>query len=219
MTNSSPSAASQVYNCSNSKPCSPSGKKPASISFDEPTYSGRVPNTSIRISTETGSSLPSSPGRFIKSISKRNSSMMPSRNSSSSQKRHSSATSLSNLIVRRKSLQTTALATRRQSLWMSIAKNPSPSTHNFQPSPLPVIPDESNLMRKKILRLLLVFSYLLSISVFAIALATFYGFFWSGYTIPQPATISDVKTNVPSLISFTSNSTFVNRSLEIVDVS
>jgi hypothetical protein len=195
----------QAQNSCNNKP-----KKPASISFDEPEYSNRVPNTSIRTNSGTGSSLPSSPGGIIKPTPKRYSSMMPKRNSSS--------VSIGSLLPRRKSLQTTALATRRQSLWMNIAKNPLPNT-GVIPSPLPLIPDPSNLMRKKILRLLLVFSYVLSISVLAIVLATFYGFFWSGYSTPQTTTVSDVKTHVRSLISSTSDSTLINRGLEIEHVS
>lgn len=111
---------------------------------------------------------------------------------SPSAKRHSSTISLGTIFPRRKSLQTTAIATRRQSLWMNIAKN-APATHDTPAAMLPLGRAQSSLIRKKILRLLLVFSYLLSISLLAIALATFYGFFWSGYSTPHSTTTPDTR--------------------------
>ena len=95
-----------------------------------------------------------------------------------SKRRHSSS-HLTQYLSRRKSLQTTALATRRQSLWMSIARNGA--SVDSSSSPLRAEQPTNN-KRKKCLRLLLVVSYLLSISLLAIALATFYGFFWAGYS-------------------------------------
>lgn len=132
-------------------------------------------------------------------------------------KRRSSAISLSSILPRRKSLQTTALATRRQSLWMNIAKNPS-ITDDIQTSILPLQPHPASLIRKKILRVLLVISYLISISLFAVALATFYGFFWSGYSRVETSTVRSVRTSVRSLISLTSNSTVVHLNSQKEDV-
>lgn len=132
-------------------------------------------------------------------------------------KRRSSAISLSSILPRRKSLQTTALATRRQSLWMNIAKNPS-ITDDIQTSILPLQPNPVSLIRKKILRVLLVISYLISISLFAVALATFYGFFWSGYSRVETSTVRSVRTSVRSLISLTSNSTVVHLNSQKEDV-
>jgi len=138
-------------------------------------------------------------------------------------KRRSSTISLSNLFAQRKSLQTTALATRRQSLWMDISKNPmanelttTTTTTVAAATAAAALPpsyclenDYTRLIRKKILRFLLVFSYLISISLLAIALATFYGFFWSGYS-PTSTTsnpkILDFKPTVRSLLSLTTNS-------------
>jgi hypothetical protein len=169
--------------------------------IDESLVFGRIPYSSIQISTRT---IPPSTDGIAKSAS-----MTP--------KRRSSTLSLSNLLPRRKSLQTTALAVRRQSLWMNIAKNAS-ATDDVQPSILPLRQDHSNLMRKKFLRLLLVFSYLISISLFAIALATFYGFFWSGYNTQETTNVLDVKPSFRSIISLTSNSTFVDTQSEIEDI-
>lgn len=143
-------------------------------------------------------------------------------------KRRSSTISLSNLFAQRKSLQTTAIATRRQSLWMDISKNPmatelttaaTTSTTGAAAAAAAIagaLPpsyclenDYTRLIRKKFLRFLLVLSYLISISLLAIALATFYGFFWSGYS-PTSATsnpkILDFKPTVRSLLSLTTNS-------------
>jgi hypothetical protein len=200
MTTLSQPRGFQPYNNNKTRP-SVSIKKSIPMSpIDESLVFGRIPYSSIRINSET---VPSSTDGVIKSTP-----MNP--------KRRSSTLSLSNLLPRRKSLQTTVLASRRQSLWMNIAKN-APATDNVQPSILPLGQEHSNLMRKKILRLLLVFSYLLSISLFAIALATFYGFFWSGYSKPETTNALYVKTSVRSLISLTTNSTFVDPQSEIKD--
>jgi hypothetical protein len=198
------SSSFQAYNSYNYVKHSSLIKKASPItSMEESLVFGRIPYSSIRKST--GTTVPSSPGGNIKSLSL-------------SQKRRSSVISLSNLIPRRKSLQTTALAIRRQSLWMSIAKN-GPSNDDAQSSMLPLQIEQTSLMRKKILRLLLVFSYLLSISLLAIGLATFYGFFWSGYSTQQTTTILNVEATVRSLVSLTSNSTFVDSDSEIEDVT
>lgn len=97
------------------------------------------------------------------------------------EKRKRSSIHLIQLFPRRKSLQTTAIAIRRQSLWMNLAKTPSTNPEDLYPNANSSFPlDETNdFIRKKILRFLLVFSYLISISLLAIALATFYGFFYS----------------------------------------
>ena len=123
------------------------------------------------------------------------------------EKRQSSIISLGSIFPRRKSLQTTALATRRQSLWINLSKNAASST-SPPPLLLPLAQDHSSLLRKKILRLLLVFSYLLSISIFGIALATFYGLFWSGYSSPQTTNIVDILITTPSSSSSSSSSSF-----------
>ncbi|CAF3712827.1 unnamed protein product [Rotaria sp. Silwood1] len=202
MANLSQSRGFQVYNNNNSKTHPPSARLKSIKSIDEPVVFGRIPYSSIRKSPGT---VPTSPDGIIKA-------------SRMSPKRRSSTVLLSNLLPRRKSLQTTAIATRRQSLWMSIAKTDS-STNDFQPSLLPLRQQHTSLLRKKILRLLLVFSYLISISLLAIALATFYGFFWSGYSTSKTATISDLPATVRSLVSLTSNSTYVDYETEIEDVS
>ncbi|CAF3093313.1 unnamed protein product [Rotaria socialis] len=189
---------SQEYNSTNSKIRLP----PITLKLnDESSGFVRIPYSSMGTSQGTIQSLSSSFDGKMKTTSM-------------SAKRRSSAIILNSLLSRRKSLQTTALATRRQSLWMSIAKNVSLS-NDFQISPLP-LPQGDNLIRKKVLRLLLVFSYLISISLLAIALATFYGFFWSGYSQSQTITIT---ATVESLISLISNSTFVNYEAEIEDVT
>ena len=123
-------------------------------------------------------------------------------------KRRASSVSLNQLLSRRKSLQTTALAVRRQSLWMNLSKN-APVVEN--PTPFPSCQqDPSNLTRKKLLRLCLVFSYLFSISLFAIALATFYGFFWSGSHPPTTATVTDLQTTIRARLSSRMNWTRTN---------
>ena len=160
MATSSQSRGFQAFNSRNYKTQLPSMEKFPRTSNDEPLLFGRMPYSAIRIS---GGTVPSSPGGPMKSTS-------------ATSKRSSSTISLSNLFAPRRSLQTTALATRRQSLWMNIARN-APPANDVQSSMLPLRQEYSSLKRKKFLRLLLVFSYLLSISLFAIALATFYGFF------------------------------------------
>ncbi|CAF1139321.1 unnamed protein product [Adineta steineri] len=194
----------QALNNRNQKMGLPPMKRFSKTANDEALAFGRMPFSAMRTSLVTNQSVPSSPGGIIKPTPM-------------NQKRSSSVISLGNIFPSRKSLQTTALATRRQSLWMNIAKNAPPPSIDTQPPILPLGQEPSNLMRKKILRLLLVFSYLLSISLLAIALTTFYGFFWSGYgTPPTITTLSDVKITAQSLITATSNSTFVS---EIENVS
>ncbi|CAF1190735.1 unnamed protein product [Rotaria magnacalcarata] len=189
---------SQTYNSANSKIRPP----PITLKLnDQSSGFVRIPYSSMGTSQGTIQSLSSSFDGKMKTTSM-------------SAKRRSSTIILNSLLSRRKSLQTTALATRRQSLWMSIAKNVSLST-DFQISPLP-LPHGDNLIRKKALRLLLVFSYLISISLLAIALATFYGIFWSGYSQSETTTIT---ATVESLISLISNSTFVNYDAEIEDAT
>ncbi|CAF1156352.1 unnamed protein product [Adineta ricciae] len=160
---------------------------------NESMSTGRVPFSAIRNSSMPA---PTSSSGIIKPIP-------------ITEKRQSSIISLGSILPRRKSLQTTALATRRQSLWMNLSKNPTSST-NPPPLLFPLAQDHSSLLRKKILRLLLVFSYLLSISIFGIALATFYGLFWSGYSSSQPTNILDIRITTPSSSSsssFPSNKT------------
>lgn len=116
--------------------------------------------------------------------------MSKNRYSIERKERRRSSLRLIYLLSRRKSLQTTTMAIRRQSLWMNLSMNHQ-SFHHFQ-STIPIknqsLSSSSsslssiNLLRKKIFRLFLVFSYLISISLLAIGLATFYGLFWSGYT-------------------------------------
>ena len=200
MTAVSQPRAFQPYNNYKTSPIIPIKKLTAMSPIDESSALGQIPFSPIRVNAKP---TPSSPDGTIKSTPM-------------GQKRRSSVMSLGTLFPQRKSLQTTALATRRQSLWMNISKNPS-TTSETQPSLLPLRQDHSSLMRKKILRLLLVFSYLLSISLFAIALATFYGFFWTGYSKAEPANALNVKTSVRSLISLATNSTFVDTHSEIED--
>jgi hypothetical protein len=180
-------------------------KKSPRRSADEHLTFGRIPYSSLRISMGAVSASSSSPSGLMKPRSM-------------TTKRRSSTMNITHLLSRRRSLQTTAIASRRQSLWMSIAKN-APPTSEPPPSMLLLRQDHTSLMRKKILRLLLVFSYLLSISLLAIALATFYGFFWSGYSRQQTTSISDIKPTVRSLVSLVSNSTSVDSESEIEDVS
>jgi len=201
MATSTQSRTFQAFNNRNYQARLSSIKKSPRTSNDEPVVFGRIPYSVIRTSVEAAPSTPGSPRK----------------STSEAKKRSSSTISLGNLLPRRKSLQTTALAARRQSLWMNIAKN-APPTNDVRPSILLLRQEHSSLMRKKFLRILLVFSYLLSISLLAIALTTFYGFFWSGYTTPQTTSVSDVKVTVRSLISLTSNSTFVDHGSKIEDV-
>lgn len=182
-TTTTTTGAFQVYN----KPRSILKTNPSS-SIDETSLLDRMPYSSTRINHPSDGIL---------------------KQTSVTPKRRSSAISLSSILPHRKSLQTTALATRRQSLWMSIAKNPS-ITDDIQISILPLQPEPSRLIRKKILRILLVISYLISISLFAVALATFYGFFWSGYSRIETSTVLSVRTSVRSLMSLTPNSTVIH---------
>ncbi|CAF0741556.1 unnamed protein product [Didymodactylos carnosus] len=73
------------------------------------------------------------------------------------------------------------LSSKGKSLWMKTAE------------PLILSRTRRSELKKKLLRLLLVFSYLLSISLFAIALATFYGFFWTAH-IPPTSSDNDTFT-------------------------
>jgi hypothetical protein len=200
MTTVSQPRAFQPYNNYKTSPIIPIKKPVTMLPIDESLAFSQIPYTSIRINTKP---VPSSPDGVLKSTP-------------IGQKRRSSTMSLGTLFAQRKSLQTTAIATRRQSLWMNISKNPS-TTDEIQPSLLPLRQDHSSLMRKKFLRLLLVFSYLLSISLFAIALATFYGFFWTGYSRSKTSNESHNETSVRSLISLTTNSTYVDSHSEIKD--
>ena len=144
---------------------------------------GRIPYTAIR---------PQSPNLKLSA-----SPVGKKRAVSITTKRRASSVSLNHLLSRRKSLQTTALAVRRQSLWMNLSKN-APVVENQTPFPS-CQQDPSNLTRKKLLRLCLVFSYLFSISLFAIALATFYGFFWSGSH--PTTTAADLHTTIQTRVS------------------
>jgi hypothetical protein len=196
MATSSQNRAFQAYN-SHSFKNRPAIKKPQIATIGEPLVFGRVPYSSIKPTIETISAPPASPGvnKIVKPIP------VPP-------KRRSSTASIGNLLPPRKSLQMTALASQRQTLWISIAKN---AQANTQSSSLPLRQEQPNLLRKKILRLLLVFSYLLSISLFAIALATFYGFFWSGSSITQTL-------NIGTTISST-NATFISIDSSFENVS
>lgn len=201
MANSVQSRSFQMYNSNNARTCS---SLPRLKSIDETKPFSSIPYSSIGTTQATIQPLASSPDKV------RAMPMAP--------KRRSSTVILNNLLSSRKSLQTTALATRRQSLWMSIAKTEAP-INEPQFTPLTLLQQNNNLIRKKALRLLLVFSYLISISLLAIALATFYGFFWSGYGQIQTTTIPDAQTTAESLVSSTSNSTLANSETELEDVT
>ncbi|CAF3591697.1 unnamed protein product [Adineta steineri] len=166
----------QALNNRNQKMGLPPMKRFSKTANDEALAFGRMPFSAMRTSLVTNQSVPSSPGGIIKPTPM-------------NQKRSSSVISLGNIFPGRKSLQTTALATRRQSLWMNIAKNAPPPSIDTQPPILPLGQEPSSLMRKKILRLLLVFSY---------------------GTPPTITSLSDVKITAQSLITATSNSTFVS---------
>ncbi|CAF0739690.1 unnamed protein product [Rotaria sordida] len=184
----------------------PSLKKISKATTEESPVLDHIPYSSIKTTIEKVSSPPPSPSlsNIVTPIP------IPAN-------RPSSITSLVHLLPRRKSLQTTALASKRQSLWMSIAKNSPTNNTNLPQFPLR---QPTNLMRKKFLRLLLVFSYLLSISLFAIALATFYGFFWSGYSTTQTTNyVSNVESTVSSIVPLKSNSTFIDIDLSFTDAS
>ncbi|CAF1085043.1 unnamed protein product [Adineta ricciae] len=176
----------------------PQTTTPATPSTAEPLVFGRIPYSSIKSTTDKCSSIPSSP---VPHATLKSTPM--------TQKRCSSITSLSHLLPRQKTSQMTALASQRQSLWISIAKNAQLNANQRSSLPLLQQQQQTSLTRKKFLRLLLVFSYLLSISLFAIALATFYGFFWTDYSTTQ---ISNVDAPVSTFLS-PPNSTIINRKL------
>jgi len=200
MATSSHSRAFQAYNSQTYKN-HPTTKNTPIITTAEPLVFGRIPYASIKTTIETiSSSTP--PNSIVKPIP-----MI--------QKRHSSTGSLGHLLSRPKSSQMTALATKRQNLWMSIAKNTQ--VNSAQSTPIAI--QQTSLMRKKLLRLLLVFSYLISISLFAIALTTFYGFFWSGYDTTQTATTESNVIPTFGIVSLTKNSTLIDLNFSLEDVS
>jgi hypothetical protein len=201
MATSSHTRAFQAYNSQTYKN-HPATRNTPITTTAEPLVFGRIPYASIKTTIETISSSSTSPNSVVKPVA-----MI--------QKRHSSAASLGHLLSRPKSSQMTALATRRQNLWMSIAKNAQ--INSAQSSPIPI--QQTSLMRKKLLRFLLVFSYLLSISLFAIALATFYGFFWSGYDTTQTATTGSNVIPTFGIVSLTKNSTLIGFDFSLEDVS
>jgi hypothetical protein len=198
MATSSHNRAFQAYN-SHSFKNRPAIKSSPITPIKEPLVFGRIPYSSIKTTVEPVSTTQSSPCP--------NSILKPVPLTS---KRRASITSIGHLLPRRKSLQMTALASQRQSLWMNIAKNAQ--ANNTQQSSFPLREQQTSLLRKKLLRLLLVFSYLLSISLFAIGLATFYGFFWSGYGSTQTA------TEIPNVL-LTSNLSMIDIDFSLEDVS
>jgi hypothetical protein len=200
MATSSQNRAFQAYNSRDFKNHPAIRQNPISPS-KEPLVFGRIPYSSIKTTIEAAPSIQPSPNpnSILKPIP-----ITP--------KRRGSVTSIGRLLVRRKSLQMTALASQRQSLWMSIAKNAQVNNTQSSPLPFPLQQQHTSLLRKKLLRLLLVFSYLLSISLFAIALATFYWFFWSGYSTTQTA------TQIPNVL-LTTNSSVIHIDFSIEDVS
>lgn len=189
MAASSHNRAFQAYNNQNFPNKIEFQSSPVCTSGKEALVFGRIPYSAIKTTIEsTATSPPASPSP--KSILKPTG-IQP--------KRCSSVSSVTQMLPRRKSLQTTALASQRQSLWMNIAKNAQKNDSQTSSSAtFPFRHQQTNLLRKKILRLLLVFSYLLSISLFGIALVTFYGFFWTGYSTTPASTdrpIIPVKSN------------------------
>jgi hypothetical protein len=198
MATSPHNRAFQAYNSQNFKN-RPVIKKPQVSTSGEPLAFGRIPYSSMKKTVETISTPPSTPGvnSVVKPVA-----ITP--------KRRSSTPSLGNMLPRRKSLQMTALASQRQTLWISIAKNAQ--ANNTQSSPFPLRQQQTNLLRKKILRLLLVFSYLLSISLFAIALATFYGVFWTGSSIIH--TSAEISNGGPIALSTSNTTIVIDSSLE-----
>ena len=198
MATPSKNRAFQAYNSHQFPNKSPIKTSPIA-SCKEPLIFGRIPYSTIRTTVDTTSSTPPSPNlnNVVKPVP-----LTP--------KRRASVSSIGHFLPRRKSLQTTALASQRQSLWMNIAKNAQ--TNNTQLSPFPIRQKQPNLLRKKLLRLLLVFSYLLSISLFGVALATFYGFFWAGYSPTK------IGTEIPTLL-FPTNSSIIDITLTVDDVS
>ena len=211
MAHSSHTRAFQAYN-SHNYPNRPAIKQPAPISSaGESLVFGRIPFSSIKTTMET--TAPSSVSPFSPALPK---------TAVITPKRRMSTTGLAHLLPNRKGLPMTALATRRQNLWMSIAKNAQGNSVDSSSFPLRQQNKQPSLMRKKFLRLLLVISYLLSISLFAIGLATFYGFFWSGYS-PSPSvtatTMTHTDTTVITIVSVTSNSTVWNIGFSLDDVN
>ena len=199
MANSSHNRAFLAYNSHQFKNNPTPTKTNPILTTKGPLVFGRIPYSSIRPTVETTASIPtpSGPNSILKPIA-----LTP--------KRRASIGHMGHILPRRKSLQITALASQRQSLWMNIAKNAQ--TTSTQPSPFSLGQQQTNLLRKKLLRLLLVFSYLLSISLFGVALATFYGFFWPGYGTKEPS--ADL-----SNISRPSNSSVVAVDISLEDVS
>jgi hypothetical protein len=195
MATSSHNRAFQAYNSRHFQN-HPTIKTSPILNTKEPLVFGRIPYSAMKTATETVLSTPNS-NNILKPIP-----LIP--------KRRASINSIGHLLPRRKSLQMTALASQRQSLWMNIAKNAQ--ANSPQLSPFPLREQQTNLLRKKFLRLLLVVSYLLSISLFAIALATFYGFFWAGYSKTETV------TEIPNVF-LTSNSSIINIDFAIEDVS
>jgi hypothetical protein len=199
MAHSSHNRAFQAYNSHHFKNNPTPIKANPILPTKEPLVFGRIPYSSIKPTIGTASSTPSSPrsNSIHKPIA-----LIP--------KRRASISHMGHFLPRRKSLQITALASQRQSLWMNIAKNAQ--TTNTQPSPFLLGQQQTNLVRKKFLRLLLVFSYLLSISLFGVALATFYGFFWSGYGTKE------INTDIPNIF-LTLNSSIIGTDISLEDVS
>jgi hypothetical protein len=203
MANSSHNRAFQAYNSHNFKNNPTTTKTNPILTTKEPLVFGRIPYSSIKQPLVATPSIPSSPSpnSIVKPTP-----LVP--------KRRASISSMGHFLPRRKSLQITALASQRQSLWMNIAKNAQ--ANNTQPTPTPTpfpLPQEpTNLLRKKLLRLLLVFSYLLSISLFGVALATFYGFFWSGYGR------TGIAADIPNIF-VPSNSSIIDMDFSLEDVS
>ena len=216
--------AFQAYNSHHYKNRPAIKKSPISL-IGDPSVFGRSSCVSIKATAEPMplSASPLESNNIIKPIP-----MTPHRRASN--------TSLGQLLPRRKSSQMTALATKRQNLWMSIAKNAqannnqlslSSSSSSASSLPLPIQQQikQPNLMRKKLLRLLLVFSYLLSISLFAIALATFYGFFWSDYSTsqtvstPLPLSMSHMETAMLAAVPSRPNATASRADASLDNVS
>lgn len=206
MAKPSHNRAFQAYNSDNyeNRPCV---KKPALLTSKESTNLEHISYSPIKNKAEINPSSSPTQSRTENMI----------KQSPLTSKRRLSTASLGQLLPARKGLPMTALATKRQNLWMSIAKNSQPN--NMEPpiaTMTPTTPRQTSLLRKKILRLLLVFSYLVSISLFAIALATFYGFFWSGYSPSKSEsesesesteTMSDIKPTIELSIFTNQNST------------
>ena len=199
MANSSHNRAFHAYNSDNYENRPPIKQSSPVPSSAEPLIFARIPSTLTKIKSDSISSVKHSATPRSISMHK----PIPS-----IQKRRLSTASLGPLLPSRKGLPMTALATKRQNLWMSIAKN-APANNTETPLTSIAQPTQhQSLLRKKILRLLLVFSYLVSISLFAIALATFYGFFWSGYSTSSTEAIATSTSIIYTDIT-KSNSTLI----------